>query len=205
MAIQPQEVDAIIEKFTGDDRQALAKYYIEVSREKLEDPVPMKRQKMRLLKSNLRYLPEDDRPKFVGEMLGVKVLQIRALVLDLVSTNYSMEKQYISKPESWMEAIVADVFETFDLPADRSLFEEYNRQLCDEILGIFCSCEKFNSAGNQLILNVVMYRDRVREHTDYDFDAMISRLTRQFNRGKCLGPAKIGEIYREHAEKRRES
>lgn len=200
MVIQLQEIDDIISKFTGDDRLALSSYYVEISREKLEDPAPMKRQKICLLKDNLRYLPEKDHAKFVEEILSVKVLQTRALVLDLVCTNYSIEKQYIYKPENWIEAIVSDIFETFDLPADRFLFEEYNRQLCDEILSIFCSCERFNSAGNQLLLNIVMYKDRVRGYTDYSFDAMLKHLISRFNRNRCMGLTKIGSIYKEYKD-----
>lgn len=200
MLLQLQEIDEIIGKFPESDRRALIDYFLEQAKLRLEDPTPIRRRKISLLRSCLAYIPSKGHGGFVDSVLNTKILQTRALILDLVCTNYSLEKQYIYKPEKWAELIVQDVRETFDLEEDLDLFRIYNAKLCSEILGIFCSCEKFNSAGNQLLLNIVMYRDLLGGLAGYDFDAMLAKLLQRFNSNKSLPIERIESIYREHKE-----
>lgn len=145
MLLQLDEIEEIIDQFPDKDREALSVFYIDSSRRKFRESTPIKRHRICLLKSNLKYIPEKKRAEYIDEIMGIKVLQTRALILDLVCSNYTIEKEYIYKPESWIELIVADIFETFALPEELQLFETYNRQLCEEILMIFCSCEKLSS------------------------------------------------------------
>lgn len=201
MLIQLQEIDKIIERFSDAERAELARHYIVLSRERLHDPMPIGKLKICLLKSNLRYVPPDERVRYCDDVMATKMLQTRALVLDLIEMNYTLEKRCIYRPERWIEAIVADINDTFELSAseaDAQLFEMYNSKLCDEIQAIFCSCERFNSAGNQLLLNIIAYKDRIGEYTRYNFNALIKRLASRFNEGKCMELKKIGAVYEEY-------
>lgn len=202
--IQLEEIKNIIDKFKDNDRMELIKHYVNLAKEKLEDPVSIRKKKIALLRDCLQYIPVDDFDAFIDRVLDTKLLQTRALILDLIISNYSLEKHYISKPEKWIDAIFEDMFGTFDLHDDRDLLEIYNRKLCNEMKDIFCSCQRFNTAGNQLLLNMVAYKDKLSDYTKYDFDGLIRVFEERFNEGKKLPIEEIYRIYNEYKEEKKQ-
>ncbi|ORD95005.1 hypothetical protein ECANGB1_1663 [Enterospora canceri] len=73
----------------------------------------------------------------------------------------------------------------------------YNSRLCKEFLDIFCSCDKFNSSGNQLILNLVAYMDKMA-FLDYDFGGFIRRIQTNFMNGKAEPLKQIVSNYKKY-------
>lgn len=241
MLIQLEEINAIINRFAGTHRKTIVNHYLSRARAKLADPKPMGRKKMWLLRNSLQYIELDSRIDYIREMLSNKVLQTRALVLDLINANYAFDKKHLYKPESWMEHIIFDIEEAFetarlepkagvstahprgdigkmvteafseigdsptallsDPRVDQILLGEYNRQLCIEMLNIFISCERFNTAGNQLILSLFAYQDRVGKYVDYDFKDMNQMLIGRFQPGTYFGDERIAQIYAEFVSK----
>ncbi|KAI5168436.1 hypothetical protein PAEPH01_0128 [Pancytospora epiphaga] len=195
------EIESLIDQFPEKHRKTLSEFYIEKSKEKFKEPTPIKRSRISLLRSNLKYIDEKKQKAYVEEIIGLKVLQTRALILDIAGTNYTIDKEHIYKPESWIDLVLVDISETFELPEDIDLFEAYNRQLCSELLLIFCSCKNFRSSGNQLILNIVYYKDNVKGDINYDFDGLIKKLASRFEKETYWGIDKINEIYNEYLKK----
>lgn len=236
MFLQIKEIEKLLGNFEGENQEELSRYYIEVALQRLKDLNQFNYKKLELLKSILKYSNVKNHKKLIDEILSIKIIQIRALILDLITTNYSMEQQYIYKPEKWMESIINDLFKTFNISERQTenlslnqsekyadgeskskknqklkkeykldldlqtidILNLYNKKLCEEIILIFCSCEKFNSAGNQLILNIVMYIKTVGKYLDYDYSDFIKKLYSRFNPDKAVPLIKIENIYDEY-------
>lgn len=196
--IQLDEIGQIIEKFQGSQRGELARFYVETARKRLTDPIPIKRRKIYLLRHILIFSDKKEHAGLIEEALQAKTLQTRALILDLIASNYSLEQRNLYKPEGWLETIIRDVRDTFSFPADQPLFRHYNSLLCREFEEIFISCQKFNTAGNQLLLNLITYKGAFSKHTPYDFDGLIARFTAQFNPNKRLPLDTLHAIYAEY-------
>lgn len=200
-----EEINEIIQKFEGDNKTKLVGFYVELVKTKLLNEKPFDRTKVLVLKDVLKYLKEDERNPYITEVFKSKVIQMRALVLDLVVVNYSVEKQHIARPERWIELLINDINSCFEIEdnEERGLFKIYNELICDEIILLFCSYEKFNSGGNQLLLNIIAYQNAVEMYTDYDFSKMYDEIKRHFMAGKDLPIKEIRNIYKEYAKSKK--
>lgn len=273
MLLQLHEIDEVISRYTGEERDELIKYYLETARERLFDEKPVNRVKMELLKSCMKYIYKKESKgknntkesnikesntntnennnnslsnpinnslsnsinnslsNLIDDVLNIKILQIRTIILEMMSSNYSLDKQYISKPERWFEWVIKDMKETIILDNSTNdtnntnntvsnsaigaistdIIIKYNKMLCKEIVIIFCSYEKFNSAGNQLILNILAYKDNivntlknnyinkdVINEVEIEIVSLLNKIKSNFNKGKCLEMEKIEKIYKEY-------
>ncbi|OQS55535.1 hypothetical protein EHP00_561 [Ecytonucleospora hepatopenaei] len=63
--------------------------------------------------------------------------------------------------------------------------EIYNKKLCSAFVNIFCSCDKFNSSGNQLLLNLVAYIDKM-SFLNYDFYSFLRKIKMNFLENKSM-------------------
>ena len=79
----------------------------------------------------------------------------------------------------------------------------YNRRLCNEIVDIFCSCDKFNSSGNQLILNIITYIDKM-SFIDYNYMKLIKKIKSNFMEGKDVPIEDILQGYKTYKKDKRE-
>lgn len=191
------EIDELINKFSGEQREEVADFYIQQSREKLDGRSVMGRKEIQLLKHVTRYMVKQDREELTDQIINTKVIQARTFILDSLKDDFSEEKEFFSKSSKWAVAIVEDIRQTFDLSKDRDvrLFQIFNDRLCEEIVLIFCSREKFNSSGNQLLLDLLMYGNSFRDVISFDFNSLVDRIRRNFNPGKALKTSEIQEIY----------
>lgn len=75
-----------------------------------------------------------------------------------------------------------------------SLIQNFHKKLCDEFKLIFCSNEKFNSAGNQLVLDIKKYFDSF-EGFEQEKKSLMEKIVKNFNSNKILSNDKLDEIY----------
>lgn len=198
--IELENISKIINEFKNEEKKELISYYVKTGLETIENSKLIKNKQIKLFKHILTYIPEKDIDDIIENIIKIKIKQTRAEILDLVISDYSVERRYISKPEKWIETIVEDIYETFDLKKStedylitNKLASIYNEMLCNEIHHIFCSCEKYNTAGNQFLLNMVFYKESLINYVKYDFDSYFKIIIKRFNEGKNM---KIEEIYK---------
>lgn len=199
MSVVLDEIDELINKFSGEQREEAVDFYVQLSREKLGARNIIGGKEIELLGRMTKYMPKQDRDELVDQVLNTKVVQARTFILDNFKDDFSGEKEFFSKISKWMVAVVDDIRETFDAEQDKDLelLQIFNARLCEEIALIFCSCEKFNSSGNQLLLDLLMYKDNLKNIVSFDFDGLVDRVRRNFNPGKALKMSEAQEIYDE--------
>ncbi|KAI5148942.1 hypothetical protein ENBRE01_0635 [Enteropsectra breve] len=201
-----KEIEAIIGQFEDDHKKQLIEYYIEKASNKFAEQSPFKKQKMQLLLHTLKYVEKEAANEYIAKMMHHKIVQARTLILDLLNVNYAMEQEYIYKPEKWILSLIADIRDTFNLEnyEELKIFKIYNQALCEELIDIFCACERFNTAGNQLILDIYVYKEFTWEIIREDMKNVMHKLIANFNEGKFSGMSKIKELYEEYKEHKKQ-
>lgn len=196
MSAHLERIHKIINKFCGEDKDKLMKYYISKSRDILLDEKEIKGAKLNLLQE-MKSMNVDGTDQLLEEVLDHKVLQTRALILDLVDNDYSTGFEMIYKPEKWIEKLVEDIRETFDFSVDfgRMMFISYNKKLLAEFCDIFTSeNRKFGSNGNQLLLNFYYYKAFVETKVDFDFDGFFTKMRSHFEKENFKSEEELMEI-----------
>jgi len=112
LTIKLQEIIKIIEKFKGEDKNKLSSFLLKESEFIFSNFNSFGPLKIQLLKLCLIY--SNDKV-YCKKAINNKILQTRALILDLVKSDYSLEQEYFYKPEKWMVLIVDDIRESFGL------------------------------------------------------------------------------------------
>lgn len=200
MTMYLDRIQAIINKFQGEDRRRLTEHYVSVSRRLLLNEREVRHSKIDLLR-DLQSVEGGNTQELAEEVLDHKVLQVRALVLDLVNSDYSSDCETVYKPEKWIREITRDIRDTFDFDSEfeQALFASYNKKLLEEFCKIFISGNRrFGTNGNQLLLNLYHYRAFVLRRMDLQFDGFFHRVRVSFREG-CDRPEQ--EILRILAER----
>lgn len=199
MSVVLDEIDELINKFSGEQREEAVNFYIQLSREKLTNRNAIRKKEIELLRRITKYMLKQDRDELVDQIINTKIVQARTFILDNFKDDFSRDKEFFSKISKWMMGVIEDIRETFCLEEEKdlTLLQTFNSRLCEEMILIFCSCEKFNSSGNQLILDLLMYKNSLKDTISFDFDELIGRVRKNFNPGKALKMDEIQEIYDE--------
>ncbi len=215
-----EEINKIIDNFHNEERNEIIRYYIKYGNEIIENPETISKKKILLFQDMLKYVNDEEKSDMINRIMELKTIQTRALILDLISSDYSLDRKYFSKPEKWIKVIIEDIYETFSVGNKENLFNAfktkqdiineassnyellniYIEKLSNEMKDIFCSCEKFNSSGNQLLLNIILYKEALKDHVLYNFDELINSIIKRFNKGKNLELNKIYKIYDEYVK-----
>lgn len=196
MTVYLDKIREIINKFHGDDRERLVSHYMAVSKGILLDEKEVKRSKLDLLQ-DLHAMDGEDVDQLSQDVLGHKVLQTRALVLDLISNDYTGDNGTVYKPEEWIRQISRDIEETFDFDSDfgKTMFELYNKRLLEEFCDIFISeNQRFGADGNQLLLNFHFYRRFVAARIELDFGSFFYRIRSCFRRDNAKSEEELEDI-----------
>lgn len=190
MSIYLEKVRKIVDEFEGEDKEALIKHYIQVSRNVLLDDKEVKRSKLNLLDDLYAMDGGDEVNAIMNDVLEHKILQIRALILDLVDDDYTSDSKIIGRPEKWIRGIIKDAEETFNLDDEfgKRMFSIYNEKLLKEFCRIFISeNRRFGTGGNQLLLNLYYYERFVQSKIKFDFQNFFDKMT-SFFRDHCYKP-----------------
>ncbi|KMV65491.1 hypothetical protein M970_090120 [Encephalitozoon cuniculi EcunIII-L] len=186
-----RKVQKIVDEFESEDRKKLVKYYVQTAKSVLLDEREVKRSKFDLL-NDLHTINADGINDVIDDVLGHKILQVRALILDLVDDDYTGDRKAVGKPEKWIRQIVKDAEETFDLDSEfgKQLFSIYNVKLLEEFCKIFTSKNRrFGAGGNQLLLNFYYYERFVTSKIEFDFQRFYDRMV-SFFKDHCHRPRK---------------
>ncbi|KAM0671873.1 hypothetical protein CWI42_040100 [Ordospora colligata] len=206
MSVYLDKVKRIINNFEGDDRNSLVSHCILVSRDVLLDDREVKRAKLDVV-TDLYSIIVDDADALLDEVLSHKILQVRALILDLVDNDYSVDYEDVGMPERWIRKIVEDTRDTFDFESEFGMkaLLMYNKKLLDEFCAIFVSTnKKFGSNGNQLLLNFYYYKKEIgtkaceaSKDTNDDFEEFFNTIKQSFRSDMYKTVEELEEILRE--------
>ena len=111
-----------------------------------------------------------------------KIMQAKEFIVD---KNHKSEIKL-----SEIEYKVDKFNDTFDSEDLLLCLEIYNKKLCNAFVDIFCSCDKFNSSGNQLVLNLVAYIDKM-SFLNYDYCAFLKKIKMNFLENKSMNIEEI--------------
>ncbi|KAF7684105.1 hypothetical protein TCON_0697 [Astathelohania contejeani] len=195
------EVIQLIDSFADkDDQKIVMNHFMTEAANKLNSGVSVCYSKINLLcdiqilKNKYEYIDEEKIRKITNATLELKLLEIRALILDLVNSDYSEDLENIYKQEEWIDNVISNIEQTFNLQSIEildtkdlifRLFAKYNDLFLKECLKIFVSKNnKFGSKGNQLMLNLKYYEKFVRKYIDFNSDEYFSKFIENFKDGK---------------------
>ncbi|KAM0676158.1 hypothetical protein GVAV_000121 [Gurleya vavrai] len=103
-----------------------------------------------------------------NRLFDLKILNLRALVLDLIETDYYSDFQDFCKPENWIFEVIAEIEKTFkNLKKHMELFNEKFLRECERIF--LSRNAKFGYCGNLLMINLIVYEKWAKKHFEYDF------------------------------------
>lgn len=129
---------------------------------------------------------------------GIDTIDFKT-INDTFLTNYEKNKKINNNIESLnINELELKVEEFNNIYSEEDVIlclDLYNEKLCKEFMDIFCSCDKFNTSGNQLILNFVAYIDKM-SFLNYDFASFMQKIRQNFNENKALELDKIIEYYK---------
>ncbi|KAL6120728.1 hypothetical protein NUSPORA_02494 [Nucleospora cyclopteri] len=251
-----KEINEKLTKFNKEEKEALIKFYIKYSFDRIKEDASFNNKKLILLLNLAQYTAdEESKLKLLCWGLKQQILATRALILDLIDFDFTKEKTAFYKPDKWVNLILKGIKETFNyeniLKVEKRKLEEvlsieddesissnatkesdkfekiilhsindlnikmikidsvynkedlqlslelYNEMLCNEFLDIFLGADKFNSAGNQLLLNLIAYIDGM-SFLQYDFEHFYNKVVSNFQEDKVLPKSKILQIYNEY-------
>lgn len=196
MTIYLERITKILDKFKGSDRDEIIDFYVSLYRENLANITDINFNSLRFLKDVSSFnTPHTE--ELQKETIRHKVLQTRALILDLITSDYTKDSEVVEKPEKWVTSLVKDIQVTFDLEDDfyRNLFIVYNDELLEEFKTIFVSSIiKFGSAGNQLLVNLAFYERFVASVITVDMEALLGEIRSNFNPGCAMSKEEIEKL-----------
>ncbi|EEQ82851.1 hypothetical protein NCER_100391 [Vairimorpha ceranae BRL01] len=186
------KINSITSKFDKNEQKILHNFLIEESLDNLFNEKPISKNKINLfflLKSFSESVYENKKEILMRH----KAIQTRALILDLINTDYSIDIKYIYKPEKWIFAIIKDINDCLiDYP---DLINLYNKSLIQEFRDIFLNkVEKYGSNGNQLLVNFLYYIKFIKNYVDCDFTIFLNEIKKQINPSKLYKDIELNNI-----------
>lgn len=204
MSVYLEKIKRILGTFEPEEQNELKKYYLDRSVSLLLDDKRIGNAKIHLLRDMEEIVEEEDLRRIQNDAMDHKVLQTRALVLDLITTDYTKDAN-ISKPEKWVKEIVKDIKETFlrddTKGQDFTLLALYNEKLVEEFKKIFLTdVATFGTSGNQLVLDLTFYSRFISEFVSFDFGNLFKEIQAQIDANKVMEDSEIEEILNKNKE-----
>lgn len=197
-----KEIEKIINKCSGEQRAELVMFYKKSVENKLENATHINGQLIRLVCDVSRYLPSTEKQGILNKLMNIKTLQIRTYILNEFKDDFTTEKQHFASFSKWMIVLIDDISRAFyqenpdnnkrRVALDQKLAEDFHKKVLEEFKLVFCSNEKFNSAGNQLLIDLTRYFD-IFEGFEDEKSYLMERVRKNFNTGKALTKEKIKE------------
>lgn len=189
------EISKLINRYEGEQRAELVDYYAQIVNEFLEDEKPINTPKIHLVVEVSKFLLADQRKSLMSKAINIKISQIRSYILEHFQEDFTTEKTHFSSISKWMHVLILEISKTFNPPlVSDEIAIEFHKKLCEELSLVFCSCEKFNSAGNQLLLDLKAYFD-VFQNVIKDRKLLLEKVSKNFLPNKCLTNERIEELY----------
>lgn len=191
------EIEKIINKHSGEQRGELIGFYKNIVSDTIESDSVLDKKKIILVLDLLKYIPSSEKQLFVSKVVNIKTFQVRTYILNTFDDDFQLEKEHFSKVSKWMLSVIEEVKNTFynkkSDPLNIDLVTQFHEKFSEEIRLIFCSNERFNTAGNQLLIDVLKYFDSFEEAGNFK-NELVGRIRRNFNPGKVFSNEKLNEI-----------
>lgn len=144
--------------------------------------------------------------KFVNNikalLIHYKILEARALALDLVCDDYySSVENCLRPPDSWMVDICDDLLKVLDIEKSKEnasnldsedlnlikkeILTEFIREFLNDSECVFLSKQKFKSLGNQLVLNFAYFCNRMSKYVSFDCN-IVNKLHENIEEGERI-------------------
>ena len=191
-----EEIKNTISTFEGTQRAELIDFYYEIVKDKVENCKSIDSKRIDLILSVSNFVTPEERKSLMSKAINIKISQIRTFILENAKENFTAEKTHFSNISKWMQALIQEISNTFNPPrVSEAIAIEFHTKLIEELSLIFCSYEKFNSAGIQLLLDLNAYHDNFNACIKGKF-SLYDKIKSNFLPGKCLPDAEIKEIYK---------
>lgn len=197
MTMYLERIKAILKRFDEKEQEELKAYYIQKAVNILVDERSVNKSKIQLLMDLRELESEENFTTLSNKLMSHKVLQARALVLDLIATDYTKDTKAIYRAEDWVKEIVGDIKESFDLKDERNLrlLKVYNEKMVGEFESIFISENtNYGSAGNQLLVDLTFYARFMEKFVSFSFMPLLTSIKNQIEPSKVLPEKEIDEI-----------
>lgn len=202
-----KEIEKIINKHSGDQRAEIIGFYRKTINDAVENQSHIGSKLVHLVCDVSRYLPSSEKQLIWSKTINTKALQVRTFILNTFKSDFSIEKSHFSSFSEWMVVVIQDINNTFyeangkyPVPINKELVENFHKKLCEELRLIFCSNEKLNSAGNQLLIDLKKYFESFEGFED-EKSFLAERVRKNFNIGKAFTREKIDEIFDQIVQK----
>lgn len=195
-----KEIEKIINKHNGDQRIELINTYRKEVDNAIESAKAIRSQHIRLICSIMKFLSPSEKQQLISKVVNTKAYQVRTYILNNNNSDFSQEKEHFSSFSGWATALVKETEQTFyesegGNAIDEEIAEIFQKKILDELKLIFCSSEKFNSEGNQLLLDLKKYM-RSFKGAEREKEALEERVRKNFNFSKVFSTGKIEEVYK---------
>ena len=203
MSIYIQKAYEIIDEFDDRYKKELCGYYFSLWKDKLKNAEVREKlpvfvlADLRLMFNKYLFLEEKEFVEFELRVFRLKILEMRACILDLVDSDYSEDIENIYKPEKWVLEVVKDLQSYFDFSNAEyiKIFEDFNSVFLEELRMIFVSRNRrFGKNGNQLVLNLLFYKRFVDKVTECNFECFFAKFTSNFRENSFKGFEALEDI-----------
>ncbi|WUR02863.1 uncharacterized protein VNE69_03084 [Vairimorpha necatrix] len=193
------KLNSLKSKFDTEEQKILVKFFIDESIKNIFNEKSVDKNKLELF----HILQDFDLQIFNSkkeDLMRHKAIQTRALVLDLITSDYSKDVKYIYKPEKWIFRIIEDIKNS--LINYKEFVFLYNKLLIKEFEDIFINkVEKYGSSGNQLLVNFIFYKKFILKYLEYDFSEFLIKIKNQIDSRKVYPDSEIDDIVNESINK----
>lgn len=193
-----EEIEKAINKFSGAQRAELIEYYRSLADEYITEDAKIDAKRIQLVCDISKYISPEEKNLLFKKVVDLKAAEVQTYVLNNFKTDFYIEKMHFSAFSGWVVALVKETKKTFysrdGVHFNDELTEEFHKKVCKVLKLIFCSGDKFKSAGNQLILDLMKY---FKSFPGFDEEKihLLSRIRKNFEPGKILPKEKIEELY----------
>lgn len=187
-----KKFETLKHQFDKNEQKVLDEYFIETALDTLFNEKSINNLKINLL-NDIKVISTKEYEKNKEKLMRHKAIQTRAIILDLISTDYSIDVKCIYKPEKWIYKIIKDIELTF--VNENKLLAYYNNFLVKEFLDIFINkVEKYGSNGNQLLVNFICYKKFISKFVKYDFQDFFVKIKNQIDLTKLYKDEELNLI-----------
>jgi hypothetical protein len=199
-----EEIKKIISGYEGKQRAELVDFYYKKVKEEIDNSKFIDSKRIQLIQDVSSFVTADERKALITRAIDMKIQQIRSFILENAKENLSETKIHFSNISKWMQIVIKEISITFHPPfVSENVAKEFHSKLNEEFSLIFCSCEKFDSAGNQLLLDITAYYDHFSSQIKEKV-SLYEKFRKNFLPDKALTDERIKEIYENIKKKTKE-
>ncbi|KAM0680265.1 hypothetical protein GINT2_001650 [Glugoides intestinalis] len=193
-----EEIEKAINKFSGAQKAELIAFYRSLADEYITEETRIDSKRIKIVCDISKYISVEEKNALFKKAIDIKAAEVQTYVLNNFKSDFYVEKAHFSAFSGWVMALVKEIKKTFysseGVLLDDELTEHFHKKICKVLKLIFCSGDKFKSAGNQLILDLMKY---FKSFPGFDEEKrhLLSQIKKNFEPGKIMPKEKIEELF----------